>query len=531
MIQWNMLRPVAGAILGFAALSAALAADDGFKPLFDGKTLAGWEGDPAIWKVEDGAITGQTTPETNLKKNTFLIWRQGEVDDFELTLEYKIIGGNSGIQYRSFEVPENGKWALGGYQADFEAGDTYSGILYGEHYRGILAQRGQKTVIGADHKPKVTGQIGDAKELGAKIKKEDWNTYRIVARGFHFTHEINGQLMCEVIDEDKAQRRRGGLLGLQVHVGPPMKVQFRNIRLKRLPMEDTKKIVMVAGPASHGYMSHEHYAGCRLLADLLNAHAKGVYATVYRNGWPKDPTAFDNADAIVMFCDGGERHMVNPHLKEVDALAKKGVGIACLHYGVEVPKGEPGDRLLEWIGGYFETHWSVNPHWTAEFKTLPEHPITRGVRPFAIHDEWYYHMRFRENMAGVTPILSAIAPKETLSRPDGPHEGNPHVRAAVAAGEPQHVAWAAERKDGGRGFGFTGGHFHSEWAHDDFRKLVLNAIVWIAKGEIPEEGISTPTPTIEELKKNQDEPVPEKFDFDAIRKDIEKWNKRPAPAS
>ncbi|MEP0843661.1 MAG: DUF1080 domain-containing protein, partial [Phycisphaerae bacterium] len=472
--------------------------------------------------VEDGAITGRTTPEQPTRHNTFLIWRQGELDDFELTLEYKVIGGNSGIQYRSFEVPGENKWVVGGYQADFEAGDRYSGILYGEHFRGILAERGQKTVIGADHKPKVTGTIGESAELAKAIRKEDWNAYRVIARGFTFVHEINGRRMIECTDEDLEMRRRGGILALQLHAGPPMTIQVRNIRLKRLPMEGTRKIVLIAGPASHGHMEHEHYAGCRLLADALNAGAKGVYAAVYRNGWPKDPTAFDNADALVMYCDGGNGHMVNPHLAEVDALMKKGVGLACLHYGVEVPKEESGPRFLDWIGGYFETWWSVNPHWLAEFKSLPEHPITRGVRPFSIQDEWYYHMRFRPEMKGVTPILVATPPESTLSRPDGPHSGNPHVRAEK--GKPQILAWAAERADGGRGFGFTGGHFHYNWGHNDFRKLVLNALAWIAKAEIPGDGVPSKPLTLEDLQKNQDEPQPPNYDLNRIRENLKKWN-------
>ena len=148
-------------------------------------------------------------------------------------------------------------------------------------------------------------------------------------------------------------------------------------------------------------------------------------------------------------------------------------------------KGDSGDHFLKWIGGYFETHWSVNPHWTARFDHLPVHPITRGVKPFEVNDEWYYHMRFRPAMKGVTPILSAMPPKTTLTRPDGPHSGNPHVRASVAAGNLQHVAWAAERADGGRGFGFTGGHNHWNWGDDNFRKVVLNAIVWCAKRRGP----------------------------------------------
>ncbi|MCA9201336.1 MAG: ThuA domain-containing protein, partial [Planctomycetales bacterium] len=197
---------------------------------------------------------------------------------------------------------------------------------------------------------------------------------------------------------------------------------------------------------------------------------------------------FAGADSVVMYCDGGGGHMVLPHLEEFDKLMQKGVGVVCLHYAVEVPKEKGGAEFLDWMGGYFEMFWSVNPHWTAKFESFPDHPISSGVEPFEINDEWYFHMRFRDEMRGVTPILSAIAPESTMSRPDGPHSGNPDVRRAVAAGEPQHVAWAAERDNGGRGFGFTGGHFHWNWGDENFRKLVLNAIVWTANGEVPEHG-------------------------------------------
>ena len=239
---------------------------------------------------------------------------------------------------------------------------------------------------------------------------------------------------------------------------------------------------------------------------------------VFRDGWPREKGALEGFDTVVMYADGGGRHPVNTHLAEMDALAKKGTGVVCIHYGVEVPKGPSGEALLDWIGGYFETHWSVNPHWTAEFKKLPKHEITRGVKPFAINDEWYYHMRFRKDLKGVTPILSASPPKSTLVRKDGPHSGNPHVRAAVARGEQQHVAWAAERPDGGRGFGFTGGHFHWNWGDPNFRKLVLNAIVWTAKGNVPANGIGSKTLTLQDLQENQDYPAPNNFNGDAIRK-------------
>jgi len=259
-------------------------------------------------------------------------------------------------------------------------------------------------------------------------------------------------------------------------------------------MSTKTRIVFVAGSASHGSGSHEHPGGCAFLADQLNDVVEGIEAVVHQ-GWPSDPTIFADTDAIIVYSDGGGGHLSIPHLDQISELTSQGIGLAMLHYAVEVPKGEPGNCFLDWIGGYFETHLSVNPHWTATFTSFPDHPATRGLIPFSLDDEWYYHMRFRENMEGVTPVLSAIAPESTLQRPDGPHSGNPHVRASVAKGEPQHLGWCVERPDGGRGFGFTGGHYHKNWGDDNLRKFILNAIAWTAKVEIPEDGLSTPTPT------------------------------------
>lgn len=472
--------------------------------IFDGKSLDGWDGNPQLWRVEDGCITGQTTAEVPTRGNTFLTWTRGEVDDFELTAEYKLDGGNSGIQVRSFAVKDE-QWVVGGYQADFESGDRYSGIVYGERYRGILADRGQKTVIGADHKPTVKEQFAKSEDLQKGIKKGEWNAIRVVAKGWTVENYINGTLTASVTDEDKEQRRRSGLLAFQLHAGPPMKVQFRNIKLKRTPLGDVKKVVFVAGTPSHAPGDHEHRAGCMLLAEGLNSAAGDrVHATMYSGGWPADPTKFQNADAIVMFCTGGGSHMVNSHLEEVEAARKRGAGVGCFHYAVEVEKGPSGDAFLNWIGGYFEKNWSVNPHWDAEFKVLPKHPVTSGVEPFTINDEWYFHMRFREGMKGVTPILSAIAPAATMSRPDGGHSGNPAVRSAVAKGEPQHTMWVSENEGGTRGFGFTGAHHHRNWKDNNFRKVALNAVAWISKAEVPVGGIQTPQPSDEEMKANLD---------------------------
>jgi type 1 glutamine amidotransferase len=264
-----------------------------------------------------------------------------------------------------------------------------------------------------------------------------------------------------------------------------------------------KKIVFVAGGPSHGYGDHEHLGGCMLLAKALNESGLAVEAVVTKdNGWPKDPAVFEGAAAVVMYSDGGGGHMVNRNLAAVDALAKKGAGVGAIHYAVETVKGEPGDRFLAWMGGYFEVNWSVNPHWDADFTKLPEHAVTRGVKPFKTNDEWYYHMRFREGMKGVTPILTAVPPDKTRQGKDGSHSGNPAVRAEIGKNTPEHVMWVSENEGGGRGFGFTGGHRHWNWKNDDQRKVMLNAIVWIARLEVPADGVASRTPTQEEMEAN-----------------------------
>lgn len=229
-------------ILGSTLLFAA--DEDGFKSLFNGKDLTGWDGNPELWSVRDGALTGQTTAEKPTKGNTFIFWRDGLVDDFELRLSYRLIGnnpdkwGNSGVQYRSVD---KGNWVASGYQADIETGTNYSGIMYEEGGRGILALRGQQVVVGNDGKPKVIGSLGKSEDIQAAIKSEDWNEYIIIARGFHLIHKINGRTTMELTDEDVAKRMRSGILALQLHAGKPMTVQFKDIRLKRLPMADVKE--------------------------------------------------------------------------------------------------------------------------------------------------------------------------------------------------------------------------------------------------------------------------------------------------
>lgn len=225
----------------------------GFVSIFDGKTLKGWDGDPTYWRVEDGALTGEITPATLLKTNSFIIWRGGEPADFELTGEFKITeAGNSGINYRSDQLPSaEVPFALRGYQADIDGKRTYTGQNYEERKRTTLAYRGEKATINPQSKPMtleevrakvarnawpdrtVTGSLGSSDSLKTLIKSEDWDTVRLVVKGNHLQHYINGVLMSDVTDDDTVNGKAKGLLGVQVHVGPPMKVQYRKLMLKQ----------------------------------------------------------------------------------------------------------------------------------------------------------------------------------------------------------------------------------------------------------------------------------------------------------
>jgi hypothetical protein len=214
-------------------------AEIGFLRLFNGKDLTGWEGNPKLWSVKDGAITGQTTAENPTKGNTFLIWTNGTVGDFELRCSFKLVPGdakgfaNSGIQYRS-KVFDPANWVVGGYQADMEAGATYTGILYEERMRGIMALRGEKVVWGKDDKKQVVGSVGNGAAIEAALKKGDWNEYVIIAQGNHLQQFINGKQTVDVTDECEAKRAMSGVLALQLHAGSPMMAQFKNIRIKKL---------------------------------------------------------------------------------------------------------------------------------------------------------------------------------------------------------------------------------------------------------------------------------------------------------
>jgi hypothetical protein len=213
----------------------------GFRPLFNGRNLDGWEGDPKYWRMEDGNLVGEITPDTVVKSNTFIIWRGGRPKDFELKVDYRMTaGGNSGINYRSVVVPDpvtpSNRFAMRGYQADIDGKNVYTGQNYEEKGRLFLATRGQVTHVTGDRKPVILASLGDPKELASYITT-DWNSYHLIIRDNVLIHILNGHTMCVVIDDDKTGRMTEGLIGVQVHVGPPMKVEYRNFRLKEFPSQ------------------------------------------------------------------------------------------------------------------------------------------------------------------------------------------------------------------------------------------------------------------------------------------------------
>ena len=209
--------------------------ESGFVAIFDGKTLAGWEGDPQYWRVENGALVGEVTPTNLLKVNSFIVWRGGETRDFELKVEYRVSAkGNSGINYRSAMATNYSPWAMRGYQADIDGANQYTGQNYEEKGRTFLALRGQVTRLVEGQLPEIISSLGTTNELLSVIKNDDWNEYHLIASGNTMTHILNGRVMSVVIDEDAANRKSAGMIGVQVHVGPPMKIEYRNFRLKKL---------------------------------------------------------------------------------------------------------------------------------------------------------------------------------------------------------------------------------------------------------------------------------------------------------
>jgi type 1 glutamine amidotransferase len=277
-----------------------------------------------------------------------------------------------------------------------------------------------------------------------------------------------------------------------------------------------KRIVLLAGKPSHPPGMHEFRAGCLLFQKALAA-VPGVKVEVYANGWPSkvvdgkpvdDNTPLENADAVLIYADGGAGHpaIQRDRLKFIDSLAAKGVGLGFGHYGVEVPAGLPGEAMHRWIGGFYETLFSVNPMWKPSFDKLPTHPVTRGVEPFATHDEWYFNMRWTPDRAAkgrITQILVSTPSDEVRKGPYVSPRG-PYDHIVADSGKAETMMWVYERPEGGRSFGFTGGHTHANWGDPNQRRVMLNALLWIAKVDVPARGVEDKI-TADDLAMNLDD--------------------------
>lgn len=266
--------------------------------------------------------------------------------------------------------------------------------------------------------------------------------------------------------------------------------------------DSDKVVLLIANGSSPEPGVHEYEAGVLLLQKSLS-HVPGLTTRVSLKGWPEEPSAFDGVAAIVIYGNGGAQHVAlqENRLEQLDAILAKGVGLGLLHHAVEPTKGKEQEAFLRWIGGAFETQRSVAPTFEAVFDAFPIHPIANGVKEFKLRDEWFYRLRFVNDFKLLTPLLVTVPSAGTLSQPGSPSSAS----AAIGSGEPQIVAWAFERPTGGRGLGFTGGHFQANWGHASFRKLVLNGIVWLAQIPVPPDGIESEV-SAEELQRN---PAPE----------------------
>jgi len=314
---------------------------------------------------------------------------------------------------------------------------------------------------------------------------------------------------------DESKRRGGSPVEIEAVVAKATSAATKLVASKIENQREVKKIVIMAGKPSHPPRMHEFNAGVQLLAKCLK-NVAGVKTEFLLNGWPKDERVFEDAAAVIFYMDGGKGHEAvqedGRRLKMIDQWVQKGVGIGCMHFGVEIVPEQAGTEFKRWIGGHYENMFSCNPIWEPQFSSFPDHAIARGVKPFQSKDEWYFNMRFVSDLPGnessitagtkFVPILVS-SPSDDVR--DGPYvyPKGPYPHIEANKGRAEAMMWSVERPDGGRGFGFTGGHFHDNWGDENFRKVVLNAIVWTARAEVPSNGVESKV-TAEELEANLD---------------------------
>jgi hypothetical protein len=286
---------------------------------------------------------------------------------------------------------------------------------------------------------------------------------------------------------------------------PPLTCLLALFLFSAIPAQAMKKILFVAGPPSHSNGEHEFRAGCTLLANALNESGLEIEAKVHSYGWPKDESIFEGVDACIIYADAGGR--LGKKVEFLDQKVKAGMGIMFMHYGVH-PSKDVGEKYFKpWIGGYMETGWSVNPHWIADIQARKNHPVAYGLdKPFSAYDEFYWNMRFptAEECDRCHPLATAVPTPEKVIRYI--NLWNEHGEKGF--GTEQALMWCRDPdpEQGGRGIGFVGGHYHRNWAIDEFRTLVLNSIVWLARAEVPPNGVPSKPITLDMLNANLDRP-------------------------
>lgn len=275
--------------------------------------------------------------------------------------------------------------------------------------------------------------------------------------------------------------------------------------------ETLPHVVFIAGKASHGYGEHEHNAGGALLVKDLNASGV-VRATLYRNGWPSQGIDSD-ADTVVLYMDGDGGHEALEHMQELSTLMDRGTGLVAIHFATHVPHDVGESVFLDWLGAYYNSETSTNPHWRGKFRPVDSHPISRGVRAFEALDEFYFNLRFTDK-TGLRRVLVGTPPDKARQHIPHPRRtlylfgGSVPEEVRENYGRPETISWAFERENGGRSFGFTGGHYHWNWGNAHYRKLVLNGIVWSTGVRVPAHGVPTSAQSVSELEQGLDSNQP-----------------------
>ena len=286
-----------------------------------------------------------------------------------------------------------------------------------------------------------------------------------------------------------------------------------------------KKLIIIAGKPSHAPLIHEFRAGSLLLQKCLSG-VKGLSVEVHTNSWVADDKVLETADAVFIYSDGGPAHPVvfDNHFDLLEKQIKRGMGFGCAHYALEIPPGQGGEKVKPWFAGEFEHQFSVDPVWEPKFKDRPRHPIANGVKPFSVRDEWYFNRRFSDEDLAITPVVTSRPPDarqatKPAASPDGSVQGE--------RGRDELMLWTVDRPDGGRGFGITVGHSHLNWGNDDQRKLVLNALLWITKLDVPANGVSSKV-TPEDLTLNLDDKPDPRIRQNSAKTEEPKAKKRKA---